>query len=70
MAAVGVGRPWMRTKFPIAIPDEEWRISSGNAYGGNALTPVTGGRIMGAIAGKGGLAGHGGLAGKGGGIAG
>ena len=39
MAVVGVGRPWMRSKFPIATPDEEWRISSGLAYGGNALTP-------------------------------
>lgn len=37
---LGVGRPWMRDKFPVATPDEEWRISSGNAYGGNALTPV------------------------------
>ena len=39
-AVIGVGRPWMRDKFPVATPDEEWRISSGNAYGGNALTPV------------------------------
>lgn len=36
-AVLGVGRPWIRDKFPIATPDEEWRISSGNAYGGNAL---------------------------------
>ena len=38
-AVLGVGRPWMRDKFPIATPDEEWRISSGNSYGGNALSP-------------------------------
>lgn len=38
-AVLGVGRPWMRDKFPVATPDEEWRISSGNAYGGNALSP-------------------------------
>lgn len=37
-AVFGVGRPWMRDKFPVATPDDEWRISSGNAYGGNALT--------------------------------
>ena len=36
-SVLGVGRPWMRDKFPVATPDEEWRISSGNAYGGNAL---------------------------------
>jgi len=39
-AVLGVGRPWMRDKFPIATPDEEWRISSGNAYGGNTLSPL------------------------------
>jgi len=32
-AVLGVGRPWMRDKLPIATPDAEWRISSGNAYG-------------------------------------
>lgn len=37
-AVLGVARPWMRDKFPVATPDEEWRISSGNAYGGNALS--------------------------------
>ena len=42
-AVLGVARPWMRDKFPVATPDEEWRISSGNAYGGNALTPPAGG---------------------------
>lgn len=42
-AVLGVGRPWMRDKFPVATPDEEWRISSGNAYGGNALSPPAGG---------------------------
>jgi len=38
-AVLGVARPWMRDKFPVATPDEEWRMSSGNAYGGNALSP-------------------------------
>ena len=36
-AVLGVARPWMRDKFPVATPNEGWRISSGNAYGGNAL---------------------------------
>lgn len=35
---IGVGRPWMRDKFPIATPDEQWRATSGLTYGGNALT--------------------------------
>ena len=60
-AVLGVGRPWMRDKFPVATPDEEWRISSGNAYGGNALSPAVGGRVMGGLIGPGGLVGHGGL---------
>jgi len=34
---LGVGRPWIRTKEPDATKGEDWRISSGNAYGGNAL---------------------------------
>lgn len=38
--SLGVGRPWMRDKFPVATPDEQWRIASGNAYGGNALSPA------------------------------
>ena len=36
---IGVGRPWARTKEPAASKDEQWRIASGNAYGGTALTP-------------------------------
>ncbi len=71
-AVLGVGRPWMRDKFPVATPDEEWRISSGNAYGGNALSAGGGptGRIMSSLVNCGGLAGYGGIAGKGGGLAG
>lgn len=41
MAVVGIGRPWLRSKFPIAAPDEQWRSSSGLTYGGNALSGVT-----------------------------
>jgi len=39
---LGVGRPWVRDKLPTADLDEQWRIASGNAYGGNALsfTPI------------------------------
>ena len=69
-AVLGVARPWMRNIFPVATPDEEWRLNVGNAYGGNALSPVVGGRIMASIAGAGGLVAKGGIAGKGGGIAG
>ncbi|KKM16055.1 hypothetical protein LCGC14_1689730 [marine sediment metagenome] len=40
---LGVGRPWMRDKFPVATPDEQWRMASGLTYGGNALSaPATG----------------------------
>ena len=35
----GCGRPYMRSHFPVAAKDEEWRIASGHAYGGNALSP-------------------------------
>lgn len=41
---IGVGRPYLRDKFPVATPDEQWRIASGNAYGGNALSPVAPGQ--------------------------
>ena len=34
---LGVGRPWMRNKFPVATPDEQWRAASANSYGGNEL---------------------------------
>ncbi len=37
----GCGRPYMRSHFPVATPDEEWRIASGHAYGGNTLAVVT-----------------------------
>lgn len=37
MSASGAGRPYKRGKLPGAN-DQEWRISSGNAYGGNPIT--------------------------------
>ena len=58
-AITGVGRPYMRDKLPGTV-DEEWRIASGNAYGGNALSPPVGGRIMGGMVGPSGLIGKGG----------
>jgi hypothetical protein len=36
MAASGAGRPYMRGKLPGAN-DQEWRIASGNGYGGNSI---------------------------------
>ncbi len=38
VGVLGVARPWMRNVFPVATPDEQWRISVGNGYGGNALS--------------------------------
>jgi len=35
---IGVGRPWMRNHFPVAVPDTEWRAASGLSYGANGLT--------------------------------
>jgi len=42
-AIFSVGRIWNRNTFPVATPDEQWRLSVGNAYGGNALSPAVGG---------------------------
>ena len=67
--AAGAGRPYMRTHFPVATPDEEWRMVSGISYAGNSLSAPSG-RIMGSLAGPGGLAGKGGLSGIRGGLAG
>ena len=67
----GVGRTYLRSKFPQTTPDEEWRHTTGHSYGGNALSPTVGGnRIMSSLANAGGLASYGGIAGKGGGLAG
>lgn len=42
MAAVGVGRPYLRTKLPAAV-DVEWRASTGLSYGANGIgAPVAG----------------------------
>ncbi len=32
-SVIGVGRPYLRDKFPIATPDPQWRASSGLSYG-------------------------------------
>ena len=42
-AALGVGRPYVRTKEPDATKPEAWRIASGNAYGGNDLSAAAAG---------------------------
>jgi len=44
-AIFSVGRVWNRNTFPIATPDEQWRLSVGNAYGGNALSGGGGGFV-------------------------
>jgi hypothetical protein len=63
-AVLGVARPWMRDKLPVETPDQEWRMVSGNAYGGNVLSPTVGGRVF-CIVGSGGLVGPGGMTGRG-----
>jgi len=40
--ASGVGRTYLRSKFPQTTPDEEWRLTTGHAYGGNVLSPPVG----------------------------
>ena len=42
---VGVGRPWLRSKLPVATPDEQWRASSANSYGGNPLDDTPSGIV-------------------------
>ena len=37
----GAGRTFMRSHFPVATPDSEWRIAAGHAYGGNAIAGTT-----------------------------
>ncbi len=34
----GVGRPWMRGKNPNASKTQAWRLATGLAYAGNALS--------------------------------
>jgi len=38
-AIASIARPFMRNTFPVAIPDQQWRMSVGNVYGGNGLSP-------------------------------
>ena len=37
---MGLALPWMMAALPIATPDQQWRMSVGNVYGGNALSPA------------------------------
>lgn len=43
MSATGVARPWMRARHAVGAFDQQSRINSANAYGGNALSPAAGG---------------------------
>lgn len=43
MNAARVGRPYMRAKHAVGATDQQSRIGSSNAYGGNALSPAAGG---------------------------
>ena len=36
----GCGRLFMRSHFPQTTPDSEWRIASGIAFGGNAISSI------------------------------
>ena len=36
----GCGRVFMRSHFPQATPDAEWRIAGGIAFGGNTISAV------------------------------
>ena len=42
-AVTGVGRPYLRGRQAVGATDEESRINTGNAYGGNALSPAAAG---------------------------
>ena len=41
MNVAGVGRVWMRSKFPTVDKDEQWRVASGLGYGGNDIAEPT-----------------------------
>lgn len=43
MNAARVARPWMRAKHAVGATDQQSRIGSSNAYGGNALSGGSGG---------------------------
>lgn len=43
MNAARVARPWMRARHAVGATDQQSRIGSSNAYGGNALSPPGGG---------------------------
>lgn len=43
MNAARVARPYLRTKLARGATSQSSRIASGNAYGGNTLSPPVGG---------------------------
>ena len=40
-SVIGVGRPYLRDKFPVASPTRRWRASTGLAYGSILATAIT-----------------------------
>ncbi len=47
MSAASTMRPWIRAQFPSSPVTEIWRVSIGNAYGGNTFQqPPTSGAIV------------------------
>ena len=42
MSALGHGRPFTRSVFPVTAKDAPWRLNTGLVYAGNALSPGTG----------------------------
>lgn len=45
-AIFSVGKVWHRNVFPVATPDEQWRLALCGDYGGNALSPAAGGTTL------------------------
>ncbi len=44
-AVASVGLPWLTNTLPGTSNDEQYRMSVGNVYGGNALSPVVSGGV-------------------------
>ena len=42
MSALGHGRPFTRSVFPVAAKDAPWRLNVGLVYAGNELSPGQG----------------------------
>ena len=42
MSALGHGRPFTRSVFPVSAKDAPWRLNVGMVYAGNELSPGAG----------------------------